>query len=121
MIIKNSKMMRLLTEAAARTGIDMKQICCICPRAGDMVMASWDYTRICGQSAAACAIFLAFPEGGNELVCWQSRKVECEEDEEGDLTAVPRYAVALTGDQSSICQMAHGVLTLLWMVKCQKT
>ena len=121
MIIKNSKMMRLLTEAAARTGIDMKQICCICPRAGDMVMASWDYTRICGQSAAARAIFVAFPEGGNELVCWQSRKVECEEDEEGDLTAVPRYAVALTGDQSSICQMAHGVLTLLWMVKCQKT
>ena len=48
MIIKTSKMMRLLTEATARTGIDMKQICCICPRAGDMVMAYWDYTRICG-------------------------------------------------------------------------
>ena len=86
-IIKHNRMTRLLTEATARTGIDMKQTCCICPRAGDTVMAYWDYTRIFGQSAAACAIFVAFLEGGNEPVCWQSRKVDCEEDEEGDLTA----------------------------------
>ena len=73
-------------------------------------MAYWDYTRICGQSAAACAIFVAFPEGGNESVCWQSKKVECAEDEEGDLTALRMLQDMLLHSQGISLQAAKGLM-----------
>ena len=73
-------------------------------------MAYWDFTRSCGQSAAACAIVVAFPEGNNELVCWQSRKIDCEEDEEGDLTALRMLQDMLLHSQGISLQVAKGLM-----------
>ena len=112
MIVKDDKMMRFLSDATARTGIDVKQTRSICPRAGDTLMAYWGFTRVCGQSAAACAIFVVFPEGGKELVCWQSRKIDCEEDDEGDLTALRMLQDMLLHSQGIRLQTATELMAI---------
>ena len=88
LIVKNNKMMHLIADSCARTGVDMKLRFCIGPREGDTVMAYWDFARVQGQAALACAIFLAFPTGQIEIVCLQTRKVDIVDDEEGDLMAL---------------------------------
>ena len=112
MTFKDNKMIRLLSGATARTGIDVKQTSCICPRAGDTLMAYWDCTRVCGHSAAACAIFVCFPEGGIELVCMQARKIDSEEDEEGDLTALSMLQDMLLHSQGIRLQAANGLMAI---------
>ena len=75
-MIENNKMMHLIADSSARTGMDLKLRFCIAPREGDTVMAYWDFARVQGQAALACAIFLAFPTGQIEIVCLQTRKVD---------------------------------------------
>ena len=88
LIVNNNKMMQLIADSCARTGIDMKLRHCIPPAAGDTVMAYWDFARVLGQAAVACAIFVVFPSGQIEIVCLQARKVDILDDEEGDLMAL---------------------------------
>ena len=88
LIVKTNKMMHLVADCCARTGIDMKLRECIPPREGDTVMAYWDYAKVMGQAAVACAIFVVFPSGQIEMVCLQARKADAMGDEEGDLMAL---------------------------------
>ena len=80
--------MHLVADCCARTGVDMKLRECIPPREGDTVMAYWDYAKVLGQAAVACAIFVVFPSGQIEMVCLQARKADVMSDEEGDLMAL---------------------------------
>ena len=112
MIIKTNKMMHLIADASARTGVDMKQLFCIEPREGDTVMAYWDFTKVIGQAALGCAVFLNFPDGGIELVCLQTRKVEIVDDEEGDLMALRMVQDLLLHSQGISLKPARGLMMI---------
>ena len=104
--------MHLIADACARTGVDMKHRFCIAPREGDTVMAYWDFARVLGQAALACAIFLVFPGRGVELVCMQTRKVEMADDEERDLMALRMLQDLLLHSQGISLQPARGLMMI---------
>ena len=105
-------MMNMIADASARTGIDMKQMQCIEPRAGDTVIAYWDSARSVGQVAIACAIFVQFPTGAIEMVCMITKKVEILNDEEGDLMALRMLQDLLLHSQGISLKPAQGLMMI---------
>ena len=112
MVIKDNQMMQSIAVATARTGIEMKQTFCICPRSGDTVLAFWDFSKAIGQAAVACAVFVHFPCGGIELVCMQTRKIEIAEDEEGDLMELRMLQDMLLHSQGISLRTASGLMMI---------
>ena len=75
-------------------------------------MAYWDFMRVHGQAALACAIFLAFPAGDVEMVCLQTRKVDIADDEEGDLMALRLLQDLLLHSQGISLLPERGLMTI---------